>query len=294
MNLADNLERAVEQLHITTRAETDKRILEDSFVELEKSARNQSPDGRFGARRKTLRIRIVELAAVAAVIVIFITLFLGTSATDVRLSEVYQAMGAVENICITTFDPAKYEPKQVEWISQALNIDMFRIGDEFVLCDIPNNIKMTKNLSSGLVKTQTLSVEMLSKVRQAAGQRYGLIPFSKISDIPNARWTRVEDSELEAAIAGTRVYDLTWPQANIASGSIELKKWRFFLDKDTNLPKRTEWYSKLQSEEDYNFKTFTVITYPSESRIQDLIQDTFGTTTPQQREPEYRGTPQPN
>jgi len=293
MNLADNVERAVEHLHFTTRAETDKRILEDAFVELEKSVRTQSPRGGFGARRKTLVIKIAKLAAVA-VIIIFFALFFGTSTADVGLGEIYQALGSVDNICITTFDPAAYEPKQVEWVSQVLNIDMFRIGDEFVLCDIPNNVKMTKNLSSGSVRVQTLPREMLFKVTQAAGQRFGLIPFSTVSDVPDARWSRVADSELEAAVSDTKVYDLTWPQKNTASGSIELRKWRFFLDKDTNLPKRTELYSKLQSEKNFKFETYTVITYPSESRIQALINDSFGTTTSQQRDPEYRGTPQPN
>jgi hypothetical protein len=293
MNSAENIERAVEQLHITTRAGTDKRILDDALVALEKSTQKQSPRGGFGARRKTLRIKIAELAAVAAVIVIFFALFVGTSATDVRLDEVYQALGAVENICITTFDPAIYEPKRIEWISQALNVDIFRIGEQFILLDIPNNMKITKNLSSDSVKTQTLSADMLSIVEQAAGQRFGLFPFSKISDRPHARWSRVEDSEIEALIPDARVYDLTWPEKNTASGSIELRKLRFFLDKDSNLPKRTEWYSKLISEENYKFETFTVVTYPAESQIQVLIRNAFGPAAAQPREPEYRGTPQP-
>ena len=67
MNPADNIERAVEQLHITTRPETDKRILDDAFAALEKSAQKQSPHVGRSARRRTLRIRIAELAAVAAV-----------------------------------------------------------------------------------------------------------------------------------------------------------------------------------------------------------------------------------
>ena len=61
MNSADNIERTIGQLHMTTRAETDKRILDDAFVALEKSAQEQS---HRSTRPKTLRIRIVELAAV--------------------------------------------------------------------------------------------------------------------------------------------------------------------------------------------------------------------------------------
>ncbi|NQT03573.1 MAG: hypothetical protein HQ580_16210 [Planctomycetes bacterium] len=294
MNSADNIERAVEQLHITTRAETDKHILDDAFVVLEKSAQKQSPHVGRSVRPKTLRIRIAELAAVAAVILVIFALFFGKSATDVGLGEIYQVIGAVENICITTFEPVANEPMQVEWVSQTLNIDMFRIGKQLVLWDIPNKVKMTKYLSSDSVKTQILSGEMLSKVKQAAVQRFGLVPFSKISDIPGARWTRLEDSEAEAAVSGTKVYDLTWQETNTASGAIKLRKWRVFWDRDTNLPKRTEWYSKLQSEEEYTFETFAVVTYPTESQIQVLIRNAFGSAPTQPRDPEYRGTPQPN
>ncbi len=182
---------------------------------------------------------------------------------------------------------------QIEWVSQALNINMFQIGRQLVLWDVPNKVKMTKNLSSDSFRSQILSGEMLSKVKQAALQRFGLVPFSKISDIPGARWTRLEDSDIEAVVSGTRVYDLTWPETNAASGEIMLYRRRFFVDKRTNLPKRTELYSKLQSEDEYKFETFAVVTYPSESQIQVLIRETFGSAATQPRDPGYIGT-QPN
>ncbi len=292
MSIADNIERAVEQLHLTTRAETDKHILDDAFAKLEKSAQKQSPVG-FGVRRRTLIIRIGELAAVAAVIIVFFALFFGTSATDVGLGDIYQAMGTIENICITTFEPAANEPKQIEWVSRALNIDMFRIGEQLVLWDIPNNVKMTKNLYSDSVKSQTLSREMLTKVKQTAGQRFGLVPFSSLSSISGALWSRVEDSGSEPDESGARIYDLTWPEEDATSNLVKLRKWRIFLDKYDNLPTRAEWYSKLQSEEEYKFESFSLITYPSESQIQVLIRNTFGAAVLQPRDPGYIGT-QPN
>lgn len=294
MNPTNNIERGIEQLHITTRAETDKSILDDAFVALEKSAKKQSPQTGFSARPRILRIRIAELAAVAAVILVIFALFFGTSITDVRLGDIYQTLGAIENICITTFEPAANEPMQIEWVSRVLNIDMLRIGEQLVLWDIPNKVKMTKNLSSDSVRTQILSGEMLTKVKQAAGQSFGLVPFSKISDIPGARWNHVEDSEVETIVSGTKVYDLTWPETNVTSGSIELRKCRIFLDIDTNLPKRTERYSKLQAEEEYKFETFAVVTYPTESQIRTLIHNEFGLSALQPRAPAYRGTPPPD
>ncbi len=294
MNPAENIERAVEQLHITTRADTDKRILDDAFAALEKSAKKQSPYAGFSARRRALRIRIVEFAAVAAVILLIFALFFGTSPADVGLGDIYQALGAVENICITTFEPPANEPMQIEWVSQALNIDMFRIGEQLVLWDIQNKLGMTKNLSSDSVRTQILPSEMLAKVKQAANQGFGLVPFSSISGISGALWTRVEDLEVEAIVSGAKVYDLTWPEKSTASGLVSLRKLRIFLDGDTNLPQRAQWYSKLRPEEEYKFETFSMITYPSEGQIRTLIHSEFGPTALQPREPEFIGTPQPN
>ena len=293
MNSADNIERTVEQLHITTRTETDERILDDAFAALEKSTQEQSVHIGRSTRPKTLRIRIVELAAVAAVIFVIFALFFNTSTTEVGLGDIYQVLGAVDNICITTYEPASNEPMQIEWVSQALNIDMFQIGRQFILWDIPNKVKMTKNLSSDSVRSQILTGDMFSRVKQAVLKRFGLVPFSNLSDISGARWTRLVDSEADADVSGTKVYDLTWQDKNAALDAIKLYRRRFFVDKRTNLPKRIELYGKLQSDAEYKFETFAVVTYPSEDQIRTLIRETFGSAPTQPRDPGYIGT-QPN
>jgi hypothetical protein len=292
MNPADQIERTIERLHITTRAETDKRILDDAFAALEKSAQKQSPDVGRSARRRTLRIRIAELAAVAAVILVFFALFFGTRVTETAaLNEIYEALGKVENVCIATFQPPANEPVQIEWVSQTLNIDMFRFGERFVLWDIPNKVQMIKYLSTGSITTTAITDEMLAKVEQAAGRRFGLVPFSDISDVSGARWSRVEESEVAAVVSGTKVYELTWPQENTSSETIEFRKWRVFVDIRTKLPKRAEHYFKLKPGEEYKFETYEVITYPSGSQIQALVKKTFVPAADQPDEPGYIGTP---
>jgi hypothetical protein len=57
------------------------------------------------------------------------------------------------------------------------------------------------------------------------------------------------------------------------------------------LPKRVEWYAKSRAEDEYTFETFTVVSYPSQSEIQDLIRNTFGLHPDRPDEPEYIGTP---
>lgn len=294
MNPSDNIEHTVEQLNITTRAEADRHILDDAFAALEKSVHKQSTDIKFAAQRRTLIIRVAQIAAVAAVIIVLFALFYDSSAADIKFSDIYQALGAVENICITTFVPPDNEPVQIEWVSQALNIDMFRIGEQLVLWDIENKAEITKNVSAGSVRTQRLSPEMLTKVKQSASQRFGLVPFSSLSGLSGAIWSRVEDSQVEPDMAGTDIYDLIWSEEDPASGSRKLRKWRIYLDKNTRLPKKANWYSKLQSQQEYKLETFSVITYPSQSQLQVLVRSTFPQTATQPREPEYIGTPPPD
>lgn len=293
MNPADQIERTIERLHITTRAETDKRILDDAFTALEKSVQKQSPYIGPSIRQRTLRIRVAELAAVAAVVLVIFALFFGRPAAEaVALGEIYEALGKVQNVCIASFTPPANEPVQIEWISQTLNVSMFRLGEKFVLWDIPNRVRMIKYLSSDSVKTEMLSEEMLAKVEQAAGRRFGLVPFSDISDVSGARWSRVEDSEVETTVSGTKVYELTWLGKDSTSDAIGSRKWRVFVDTHTNLPKRAEHYFKLRPQEEYKFEKYEVITYPSGGQIQALVKKTFGPAESRPGEPEYMGTPE--
>jgi hypothetical protein len=294
MNPSDNIERAVEQLNVATRSQTDQHILNDAFAALEQAVRKQSTPAQFAARRRTVVVRVAELAAVAAVIILFVALFFGTSPADVKFADICQALAAVENICITTFEPPENTPVQIEWVSRALNIDMFRIAEQFVLVDTENEAKITKNAAEDSVRTQRASQEMLTRIKRSASAGYGLVPFSDISGVTGAMWSGVDDSQLSPEMADTGIYELTWPEQDEASDSAKLRKWRIYLDKNTKLPRRAEWYSKLPSQDDFKLESYSVVTYPTETQLQRLVRDTFGRAATQPRQPEYIGTPQPN
>ena len=293
MNPADQIERTIGRLHLTTRAETDKRILDDAFAALEKSAQKQSPHVGRSARRRTLRIRIAELAAVAAVILVVFALFFGTRLTEtVALNEIYEALGKVQNVCIATFLPPANEPVQIEWVSQTLKIDMVRFGERFVLWDITNKIRMMKYLSSASVRTEAVSEEMLAKAEKAIHQTFGLLPFAYYKEAPeDAQWSRMDDTQVAAVVPDTKVYELIWQQKSTTSKAIGFRKWRVFVDARTNLPKRAEHYFQLEPGEDYKFEKYEVITYPSEDEIQVVVRKIFGPAAGRPGEPGYISTP---
>jgi len=295
MNPADQIERTIEKLHVNTKAETDERILNDAFAAFEKSAQKQSPRFGHSVRRRTLIIRLVKTAAIAAVILIVFALFFGIPAREsISLNEICGAVTKVENICIATFEFNVKEPVRIEWISQSQNINMSRFAEQFVLWDIPNRVKMTKNLSSDSVKTEKLSEDVISKFKKAASPTFSLVPFSDVSNVSGAQWSRVKNLEVVATVPGTLVYDLIWSGKNTTSDVIEFRKWRVFVDEDTDLPKKTEQYVKLKAEDEYKFEKADVVTYPSGDQIQALIRETFGPAAIQLSEPEYMGTPGAN
>jgi hypothetical protein len=133
---------------------------------------------------------------------------------------------------------------------------------------------------------------MFTKTEKSLTSSLGLVPFTDINDLPEgAQWNPVEDPNVLAIVPGTEVYDLTWSETRGLSTRYRI--WRIFVDPFTNLPKRTEWYRKFNNDEKYVFHQYVTITYPNESQIRTIIQNEFGSSALQPRDPGYIGT-QPN
>ena len=297
MNPADNIEREIEELHITTTADTDRRILHDAFAALKKSVSKQSPDVRRSAAERTLRVRIMEWAAVAAVVVIAAALFFGSRGRrPIAIGQIYAALEGVGNICVSRFSADRAGPDQQVWTSQTLKVKLFKTESnnqaQYTLWDIPNGVKMITFLSSGTVETEPITDRMLAELEKSMGRSAGLVPFSDVTDIPgDYQWNRVDDPAVAAIVPGARVYELTWMQKDATSEAVVYRKWRVFVDARTKLPKRAQWYVKFSLEAEYTLESFIIVTYPRESEIQSLVENNFGLARDGRSEPEYIGTP---
>ncbi|MFC1635352.1 hypothetical protein ACFL5Z_10965 [Planctomycetota bacterium] len=293
MEPADSIERAIEQLHMSTRAETDRHILDDAFAALLGSA-SREPSGIGGRRIPAIR-RIAIPVGVAAVILVGFVLFVGLPLQKTAtLGQIQIALTKADNICISTFRAGEGEPFRQVWASKPLGVKLFKVGRgnqaQYTLWDAPNGAKMTKYVSSGYIQTEAIPEPMLAQLEKSEAESFGLVPFSDANDIPSeAQWSQLEDREVAADIPGSVVYDLTWATKETTSGVGMLNRWRLFADARTNIPKRAEWYTKLTPEDEYGFEIFAVVTYPSESDIDNLVRTTFGPRPSD--DPEYRGTP---
>ena len=295
MNPADNLERAIADLHLTTKTGTDKHILDDAFSALRGAVHVQQPTTGTGIWRTFLKSRIAVPAAVAAMIVISFALFFSTLSKDpVTVEELCGTFGNAGNVCVSTFQTGQTIPYRQAWTSQSMKMRLFKTGSgnqaQFAMWDIPNKVKMTMYLSA--VQTQELTEQMLAELEKSVTPLSGISPFSYIRDIPEkAQWNRISDPAVTAVVPGSEVYELLWTQQDATSEVVFYRKWRVFIDSRTSLPKRAELYAMSGSEQEYNLESFVIITYPGESEIQDIVRNIFGPRDYRTDDPEFIGTP---
>ncbi len=297
MNPADDIERSIAELHLTTNAGTDKRILDDAFSALRDGLHAQRIRSDESIWQAIFTNRMTKPLAAAAVILVALALLLSIPRQTGTIKGMYAALEKIDNICVSTFQAGRTEPYQQVWTSQTLKVKLFKAGSgqqaQFALWDAPNKVKMTMYLAS--VQTERLTDQMLTDLEKSVNPAQDVVPFSDLSDIPkDAQWKLVEAPEVTGAVPGAKAYDLFWTEAGRTPGTATLKMWRFFLDARSGLPRRAEHYAKSTSEEQYAFQTFAVFSYPTESEIRDLIRNTFGPPESRYDNPEPIGTPGAN
>ena len=229
---------------------------------------------RLGQTVSAMNLRRFRIPAAAAIILIAVGLFFFSTpvAKAVDLSQIYNALERIKNVCITTFVPGESKPTQKAWISQALNIKMFKTKTEWVLCDIGAKSETTKNLSTGSITTAELDDDALTKVAETIRVPWGLLPFDNISEVPeDAKWQQVTDETIETIIPHTQVYDLTWTEKRLG-GKVVHRKWRGYINTETKLPKRVERWIKLAKEE-YKLLTVVEATYSTAVEMRAVIKN---------------------
>jgi len=117
-----------------------------------------------------------------------------------------------------------------------------------------------------------LDSSILVEVEETMKAPWGLLPFDDISRIPeDAGWQKVADEDVEITIPNTEVYDLMWIEKSL-TGSVIHRKWRGYIDIETKLPKRIEFWEKLAKAE-YELSTVIHVTYPATGEIRAVIKD---------------------
>ena len=290
MNLSNDAERTIEKLHITTKAETDKRILEEAFDVFEKSAFQKPPKSGHDVRPSIFHNTFFKISAVAAVFVIIFAVFFNRD-TKTDFENIYDSLAKADNLCISTYLAGETQPSQQLWKTR--NIKLFRIGKQnniqYTFWDLSKKAKMTAFLSSNTIQKETLTEETAAEFEDTMTQSLGFLADTKI--IPeNAQWIYMDNPGVVTIVPDSRIFELTWSQETV-SGSIIYRKERVFVDAKTNLPLRVESYIKFTPKGQYELENFSVFTYPPEDEIEAVAEKVFNPAYRQQGRPQPIGTP---
>jgi len=214
---------------------------------------------------------LVKAAGVAAVILVAVALLLNTpTAKAITIGQIYEALEKATNVHISSFVPGKAEPAQEKWISRALSMYLTKTEKQWVLWDIHNEVRKSKQSDTGVAEIIPLTSDLLTSVERNMSGSLGLTPFDDISEIPpGAEWRHITDADTETPTEDTEVYELTWTKY---SGSITFK-WRVSVETRTNRPRKTEFYQKLSADSDYILTSIMVVDYVSDNEIQTVIKE---------------------
>ena len=75
------------------------------------------------------------------------------------------------------------------------------------------------------------------------------------------------------------VYDLTWSDktdeddVGLDEGDVVYRRWRYYIETKTNLPRKIKKYSKRDPNDDYVLEETLVIEYPADDEIRQVIED---------------------
>jgi hypothetical protein len=217
--------------------------------------------------------RYIKPAAVAAAVILVALLLLNAPvAKAVDLGQIYKSLGQIKDVCITTFYQEESRPTQQIWVSRTLKVKMFRTRTRCVLWDLDGKLRKSKDLNTGSVTMTELGNDVLLRVAETMEGPLGLLPFNDMPEVPEgAKWLAVANKSIETVIPSTQVYDLTWTEKE-PDGSMVYNRWRGYIDPETRLPKKIEWWEK-RAEEEYKLLTIIKVAYPTAVEIQAAIGD---------------------
>jgi hypothetical protein len=296
MNFTDDVERSIEKLHISTKTETDERILEDAYAALESITKEGSGQREKNIWQTLLTNRIVQYAAVAALIIVISVMFFKSLAPEPTASmRIDTALKKADNVCISNFRADDTEPYEQVWFSQTMEIQLIRTTENnrirFALTDIPSKVRMLTYSSSDVIQREAVTENVLAELEKSMIQNSGLVTFLNSNEFTeDLHWQRVIDPTAMAQVPGTKIYDVTLLQ-EAAPGEAKYRKWRILADAVTYLPQRAEWYAKSEFGREYELEKYAIFSYPAEKEIRLLIQNTFGPVDRQPDVPGYIGTP---
>ncbi len=102
----------------------------------------------------------------------------------------------------------------------------------------------------------------------ASGYRYYNRPARKTIEVYDLTWSDKTDEEEQEGDEGDEGLD-----AGDVEGDVVYRRWRYYIETKTNLPRKIKKYSKRDPNDDYVLEETLVIEYPADDEIRQVIED---------------------
>jgi len=246
----------------------DVQVLSQVKVKDSGAAQTTRPSApKQGALILNLKRHIKPVIAAAAVIMIGLALFLGTSpARAVDPDQIRRVVMGATNIHIRNFVPGRTEPMHQEWVSRSLSIYMSKIGQEFTLWDFRADPKMVVSSYGTAPEAVPVTEAAAGAARTRINSLLDIVP----SGVPGDAKC-VPDDASESDTQDCEVYRLTWTERSMR-GEALFRRWRVFVEPGTNRPKRAQFYDKSPTDVEYVLRHELVVEYLSDDEMKTAIE----------------------
>jgi hypothetical protein len=154
---------------------------------------------------------------------------------------------------------------------------MVKVRQEVTLWDFraeTKKIRSSHNVAPKAVPFTQADVEI---ARRRIDRPLGIPPYQNVLDVPaGAKWNRVADDAVQSDTPDRKVYDVTWTDTRRSTRNREiLEKCRVFVDPETKLVQKAQYYSKGHRDTDYVLWGELVVEYPSDEDMKTAIEEAF-------------------
>ena len=193
--------------------------------------------------------------------------------TSAVIGQVYAALEKISNVHIVRYIPEETESIQDMWISQPLNLKMYKGPAEYTLWDLSEKELKIKDINTGSVKTEKIDNTTREKVKATMHTPWELLPFSDASKLPEgAVWRELKDKEVVSGLGkNIEAYDLSWTEKRPGQ-FVYHYKWRVFINTKSHLPQKLEFWEKLSQGEPYELTTTLEIGYLTDDELRETIK----------------------
>lgn len=220
-----------------------------------------------------LKHLIKPLSAAAAILVVALLALNGPNLKATDLSQIYESLARVKNVHLKSIDPEHSNVMQEIWMSRELEIKMFKNKDQYVLWDLKRKKRVSKDLIAGDINSVDVDEETASDVSQTLIGPLNMLPFAKIAKFPkNSSWHLVPRENHEQPANNLDLYEIVWTD-KASDDSLIYRKWRGYVETETKLPTRIEWYEKSDIGQEYELTTVTEVIYLETEALQSILSE---------------------